>query len=282
MEGSPEALNISYMTIDDSYLKTYGMEMVEGRMFKEPLENESGKVVVNETFVKRFGYENPIGRKIFLPNNPDHSVNEIVGVVKDFNFLSLHRKVEPLVMMTWHDSIQFVSIRLKDDDIQQSLIAVRKIWDNIAGDTPFLYFFVDEKLGELYVKENRFGSILGVFTLLAIAIACAGLFGLTAHITQSRRKELAIRKVLGANTSTLTALISLSFVKWVVLASLVAWPTAWFIASNWLDNFANRISMPLWAYVLATVVSLFVALATTLVKTYVASNQNPAVTLKYE
>jgi putative ABC transport system permease protein len=282
MEGSPEALNISYMTIDDSYLKTYGMEMVEGRMFKEPLENESGKVVVNETFVKRFGYENPIGRKIFLPNNPDHSVNEIVGVVNDFNFLSLHRKVEPLVMMTWHDPIQFVSIRLKDDDIQQSLIAVRIIWDNIAGDTPFLYFFVDEKLGELYVKENRFGSILGVFTLLAIAIACAGLFGLTAHITQSRRKELAIRKVLGANTSTLTALISLSFVKWVVLASLVAWPTAWFIASNWLDNFANRISMPLWAYVLATVVSLFVALATTLVKTYVASNQNPAVTLKYE
>jgi len=282
LEGSPEALNISYMTIDDTYLQTFGMKVDHGRMFTQPLENEAGKVVVNEAFVKDFGYSNPIGRKIFLPNDPNHKENEIIGVVKDFNFLSLHRRVEPLVMMTWHDPIQFVTVRLKDDDMQKSLAAVQGVWEDIAADTPFLYFFVDDKLGELYVKENRFGSILGVFTLIAIAIACAGLFGLTAHITQSRRKEMAIRKVLGANTSALTTLISLSFVRWVLFASIVAWPAAWFISSKWLENFADRIAMPLWAYVLATLVAIVIALATTLVKTYVASNQNPALTLKCE
>ncbi len=282
MEGSPEALNISYMTIDNHYIDTYDIKMAEGRMFREPLDSEEGKVLVNEAFVKRFGYINPIGRRIFLPNDPIHKENEIIGVVKDFNFLSLHSGVEPMVMLTWHDPNQFVSIRLNKQNIQKSLDAVRRIWDGFADDTPLLYFFMDDKLGELYASENRFGSILGVFTLLAIAIACAGLFGLTVHVTQSRKKELAIRKVLGANTSTLTALISMSFVRWVALASVVAWPTAWFITSKWLENFAERISMPFWAYVLASLISLLIALATTLFKTYVASNQNPAIILKYE
>lgn len=282
MEGSPEALNISYMTIDNHYLEAYGIKMAEGRMFREPLASEVGNVMVNEAFVKHFGYNNPIGRKIFLPNDPDHKENEIVGVVKDFNFLSLHRQVEPMVMLTWHDPNQFLSIRLKGDNIQQSLGAVRRIWDSFAGDTPFVYFFMDDKLGELYASDNRFGNILGVFTILSIVIACAGLFGLTVHVTQSRKKEFAIRKVLGAKTSILTALISMSFVKWVSLASVVAWPAAWFITSRWLENFAERISMPIWAYILASLVSLLIALATTLVKTYVASNQNPAITLKYE
>lgn len=282
LEGSPEALNISYMTIDNNYFQTYGIELAEGRLFQEPLANEERKVIVNETFVERFGYDNPIGRKIFLPNDSDHRENEIVGVVKDFNYMSLHSRVAPMVMLTWHDPIQFVSLRLSDDDIQRSLAAVKAKWEQVAGDTPFLYFFVDDKLGELYVKEDRFGKILSVFTLLAIAVACAGLFGLTAHIMQTRRKEIAIRKVLGANTSTLTTLVSLNFLKGVAFASLFAWPAAWYISSKWLENFANRISIPLWVFLLATLASMVIALATTLVKTYVTSNQNPAVTLKYE
>ncbi|MFP4556152.1 MAG: ABC transporter permease [Bacteroidales bacterium] len=281
LEGSPEAQNISYITIDENFFDAYGVEVVEGRAFKRPLENEARKIVVNEAFVKHFNYYNPIGRKIFLPNNKDHRENEIVGVVKNFSHQSLHSKVAPIVMMTWHDPYEYISIKLTDGS-PLSFAKVKSEWESIAGETPFDYFYVEDKMGELYSKDIRFGNILGVFTLLAILIACAGLFGLTAHVTQTRRREIAIRKVLGASSSGITALLSISFVKWVVIASIAAWPLAWIIMSRWLDNFAHRIEMPIWAFVVATVVSLFVAFATTLVKTLIASNQNPAFVLKQE
>ncbi len=281
LEGSPEAQNISYITIDENFFDTYGIEVVKGRAFKKPLENEARTIIVNEAFVKHFEYTNPIGRKIFLPNNPDHRENEIIGVVKDFSHQSLHQNVAPIVMMSWHDSFEFISIKLTDSS-PLALASVKSVWERVAGDTPFNYFYIEDKMEELYTKDTRFGNILSVFTLLAILIACAGLFGLTAHITQTRRREIAIRKVLGATSSGITTLLSLSFAKWVVVATIVAWPLAWIIMSRWLDNFAHRIDMPIWAFFFATGVSLAVAFATTLVKTVIASNQNPADVLKQE
>jgi putative ABC transport system permease protein len=281
-EGSPEAQNVAYITVDESFINTYGIELKEGRNFRYPIENETRAMIVNEAFVKQFGYKNPIGRKIFLPNDSNHKENEIVGVVKDFNFLSLHREVDPIVMMTWHDPFQYISIKLKDNDLPMAIGSIKQTWEEIVGDSPLSYFFMDNKIDELYLKDFRFGNILGIFTMLAIAIACSGLFGLTAHITQSRSKEIAIRKVLGASSGMVTTMISVGFTKWVLLGAVIAWPVSWYIMSNWLDNFANRINLSISAFITATALAFVIALLTTSFKTIAAANQNPADTLKHE
>ncbi len=282
LEGSPEAQNVAYISIDESFFSTYCIKLAEGRGFRQPLDNENRSIIVNEAFVRHFGYKNPIGRKIYLPNDPDHKENEIVGVVKDFNFQSLHREVEPLVFMTWHDPFQYISIKLNENNLHMALAEVNKTWEEMAGETPLNFFFMDDKVNELYLKDFRFGNILSVFTILAIAIACSGLFGLTAHVTQSRRREIAIRKVLGASSAMVTTLISAGFTKWVMLGAIIAWPTAWFIMDNWLSNFAIRIEIHIGAFILSTFLSLVITLITISFKTIDAANQNPAKTLKYE
>ena len=246
LENNSEAQLIPYMTIDESFFDTYGIELLEGRNFHQPLENEGLSLIVNEKFVDHFSYTNPIGRKIFLPNDPNHRENIIISVVKNFNFFSLHRSVEPMVMMTWHDPFSYISIKLNSDNSFTALTQIKEVWSNIAPDVPLNYNFMSDKLATLYSKDIRFGSILGVFTLLAIVIACSGLFGLASHTAQSRQKEVAVRKVLGSTTRNLVALLSLGFAKWVIAASIIAWPTSWYIANVWLNNFANRIDTPYW------------------------------------
>ena len=282
MEGSPEAQNIAYITVDESFIETYGIELAKGRNFRTPIENEGGSVIVNEAFVRHFDYNNPIGSRIFLPNNQQFPENVIVGIVKDFNFLSLHREVDPLIMLTWHDPFRHLSIKLKDHNLPIAIAEIRHVWSEFAGDSPLKYFFMDDKMNELYIKDFRFGRILGIFTLIAITIACSGLFGLTSHITQSRRREIAIRKVLGATSNMISTMISIGFARWVILGAIIAWPISWVIMSRWLDNFANRIEMPLWAFLMATITSLAIAILTTMTKTIIAANQNPAETLKNE
>lgn len=282
MEGSPQAQNIAYITVDESFLETYNIDLAVGRGFRKPLENEVRTMIVNEAFVRHFNYTNPIGRKIFLPNDPDHKENEIIGVVKDFTFQSLHKRVEPMVLMTWHDPFQFISIKLNEKDLSLALGDVGKAWEDIAGDTPLNYFFMDDKMNELYEKDHRFGNILGVFTFLAIAIACSGLFGLTEHTLQSKKREIAIRKVLGASVGSINTLLSVRLSKWVLLGSVIAWPISWFIMRNWLENFANRIDIPISAFILSTAFALLITILTTSIKTIEAANQNPSETLKYE
>lgn len=282
LEGSTEAHNIAYITIDDNFFNTYGIILKEGRSFLSPIENEGNSVIVNEAFVRQFGYNNPIGRKIFLPNNPQHTVNKIVGVVKDFNYLSLHRGVEPLVMLTWHDPFDLITFRVNPDNLPAAITEITQAWKELANDQPINYFFMEDKQNELYVKEWRFGNIFGIFTLLAITIACAGLFGLTAHEAEGKQREIAIRKVLGAPTLLLANKFTLGFTKWIALSSLIAWPLAWITMSRWLNSFEYRIDMPFWVFYSTTAIALLIAIITTLSITLRVSTKNPSTVLKYE
>jgi putative ABC transport system permease protein len=281
LEGTTEALNIAYMTIDESFFDTYQIELVQGRIFQYPVENEGGYVIVNEAFVKNLGYDNPLGRKIFLPNDPTYKENTIIGVVKNFNYSSLHRDIESIVFLTWHDPLNHLTIRINSDDIPGALLDIREVWEEVAEDEPFGYQFIDDKLKELYISDNRFGNILGVFTLMAIIIASAGLMGLTLFIAQSRQREIAIRRVLGASTSRVIA-ISLGFTRWILLSALVSWPLSWYLSENWLQSFAYRIEIPLWPFIGATIFAILMSVVITLINIFKVANQNPATVLKYE
>ncbi len=282
LEGTNEAQSIAYITVDEGFFSTYEIALEQGRYFQEPLQNEDGYIIVNEAFVKKFGYNNPIGRKIFLPNDPKHKENTIVGVVKNFNYSSLHRDIEPIVFLTWHDPLNHVTIRINSDDIPTALFEIRGVWADIAGDEPFNYEFIEDKINELYISDNRFGSIMGVFTIMAIIIACAGLLGLTLFVAQSRQREIAIRRVLGADSSTVIAMISLGFTKWIFLSTIISWPIAWYVSETWLNSFAFRIHIHWWPFIGATLFAIAISVITTLAKIIKVANQNPATVLKYE
>ncbi len=281
LEGTTEAQNIAYMTVDESFFSTYQIELDQGRVFRDPIENEEGYVIVNEAFVENYGYDNPIGRKIFLPNDPKHKENTIIGVVRNFNYSSLHRDIGSIVFLTWHDPLNHLTIRISSNDTPRALFDIRDVWANVAGEEPFNYHFVEDRLNELYISDNRFGSILGVFTLMAIVVACAGLVGLTLFISQSRQREIAIRRVLGASTSMVIA-ISLGFTKWIMLSSLISWPISWYLAENWLNSFAYRIQIPLWPFIGATIFAILISAIITLANIARVANQNPSTVLKYE
>jgi putative ABC transport system permease protein len=281
LEGTTEAINIAFMTVDESFFGTYQIELDQGRVFQHPIENEGGYVVVNEAFVKNFGYDNPIGRKIFLPNDPRYNENTIIGVVKNFNYSSLHRDIESIVFLTWHDPLNHLTIRINSGDTPGALFDIREVWEEVAGGEPFSYQFIDEKLDELYISDNRFGNILGFFTLMAIVIACAGLLGLTLFIAQSRQREIAIRRVLGASTSRVIVL-SLGFTKWIVLSALISWPVSWYLSENWLTSFAYRIQIPVWPFIGATLFAILISAVITLTSIARVANQNPSTVLKYE
>ncbi len=281
LEGTTEAQNIAYMTVDESFFDTYQIELEQGRVFRNPLENEGGYVIVNEAFVNNFGYDDPIGRKIFLPNHPIYQENTITGVVSNFNYSSLHRDIEAIVFLTWHDPLNHLTIRINSDDTPRALSDIRNVWSEVAGEEPFNYKFIDDTLEELYISDNRFGSILGVFTLMAILIACAGLVGLTLFISQSRQREIAIRRVLGASTPRVI-LISLGFTKWIILSSLISWPLSWYLSENWLNSFAYRIQIPLWPFIGATLFAIAISAGITLFNIFRVANQNPSIVLKDE
>lgn len=282
LEGTTEAQNIAYITVDEDFFSAYQIKLIEGRGFQKPIDNERGYVIVNEAFVRKFGYDNPLGRKIYLPNDPNHKENTIVGVVNNFNYSSLHRDIEPIVFLTWHDPLNHITIRIKADYSPLALFEVRDAWAMIAGEEPFNYQFVDDKLNELYISDNRFASILGVFTLMAIAIACAGLLGLTLFIAQSRQREIAIRRVLGASASAVIAMISFGFTRWIMISVLVSWPVSWYLTEYWLNSFAYRIQIPLWPFIGATAFAIFISVVTSLAKIINVVNQNPSKVLKYE
>lgn len=282
LEGTTEAQNIAYITVDEGFFSTYQIALNQGRTFHIPIENEGGNVVVNEAFVKKFGYDNPVGRKIFLPNEPVYKENTIIGVVNNFNYSSLHRDIEPIVFLTWHDPLNHISIRVKPDDTPSALLGIKSSWAEVAGEEPFSYEFVDDKLNELYISDNRFGSILGVFSLMSILIATAGLLGLTLFVAQSRQREIAIRRVLGAASSAVIAMVSLGFTKWILLSSIISWPVAWYVSTIWINSFAFRIQIHWWPFVGATLFAIFISVVTSLTKIIKVANQNPATVLKYE
>ncbi len=203
-------------------------------------------------------------------------------MVKDFNVTSLHQLIEPVILQIRPKSFRGISARIRTENIPETLAFLREKWTKFSPLFPFEYSFLDEDFNKLYKAEENVGRIIGIFSSLAIFVACLGLFGLAAFTAEQRTKEIGIRKVLGGSVSGMVILLSKEFVKWVLIANIFAWPIAYYVAYRWLQNFAYRTSIGFVVFVLSALLALVIALATVSYQAIKAALANPVETLRYE
>ncbi len=274
--------------VDHDFLETLGIELSEGRNFsKEFTTDESSAFILNETAVKQFGWSDPLDQQIIWPSNllrRDAIVKRgrVIGVVKDFNVTSLHQRIDPVLLQIRPKNFQGLSVRIKTENVSETLAFLRKKWPAFSPLYPFEYSFLDEDFNKLYRADEKVGQLFGIFSSLAIFVACLGLFGLASFTTEQRTKEIGIRKVLGSSVSGILLLLSKEFAKWILWANIIAWPIAWYLSRNWLQNFAYRIGVQIWIFFLSGFLALVIALLTISYQSLKAALADPIDSLKYE
>jgi putative ABC transport system permease protein len=206
----------------------------------------------------------------------------VIGILKDFHYESLHQRIRPLAIFLNNGQTSYLPIRMRPGNISKTVSFIEDQWRKFVPGKPFEYYFLDEDFNKLYQSEQKTGQIFTSFSVLAIFIACLGLFGLTAFTVERRIKEIGIRKVLGSSISEIIFLISKDFLKWVLIANLIAWPAAYYFMSKWLENFAYRTAISYWAFIISAFIALIIALLTVSSQTLKAAAANPAESLKYE
>jgi putative ABC transport system permease protein len=270
---------------DYDFLKTFQIKMKKGTFFSKSYSTDSSAVIVNEAAAKVFNDKNPVGKMITdLDARTRGKQYKIIGVISNFNYESLHRAVRPIVIhvnLSWQTARTLV-VRVSGNNVSETISYINNAWKNYVTEEPPYYEFVDQQLIQLYEREEKTGIIATIFTGLAIFIACLGLFGLAAFITEQRTKEIGIRKVLGASISEIVLLLSKEFAVWVVLANIIAIPAAFYMMQEWLQNFAYRITIGPWIFIIAGITALVIALITVGLHTVKAANANPVNSLKYE
>jgi putative ABC transport system permease protein len=270
--------SMRYLRVDEDYIETMNITVLDGRSF-QGMTRQSPAFILNEAAVAALNLENPVGTTA----TNFRGVNaEIVGVVKDFNFASLHSEVEPLVMDYRVDWGSYLLIKFQGGRTQDVIKFMETKLGDVSPQNLFLYSFVDNELTRLYAGEIRMSDVFKVFSLLAIFISCLGLFGLSAYSAEIRTKEIGVRKVMGASIAQVVALLSKDFTRWVLLANLVAWPLAYFSMQNWLTNFAYRIQITALTFALSALLALAVALVTVSFQAVRAASANPIDSLRYE
>ncbi|HVW60880.1 MAG TPA: ABC transporter permease [Puia sp.] len=274
--------NLCY-DVDENYIPTLGMTMMKGRNFSKGYGSDSTGIIVNESAVRAFGWEgNPLGHTItHTENNGVATTFHVIGVVKDFNFRSLHEQITPLVMKLGPDYNNFI-VKIRTKDVKGLLSALQRQWAAMTTESAFSYSFLDQRFDNMYRSEQNIGLIMGIFAGLTIFVACLGLFGLATFTAAQRVKEIGIRKVLGADVTGLVALLSKDFLKLVGIAFLVAAPVAWWAMSRWLEDFAYRITMSWWIFAGTAFLSLLVALLTIGSQALKAAMANPVKSLRSE
>lgn len=272
--------------VDEQYIPTLGMQLAAGRNFSRDLATDSTAMIVNETAAKAFGWgvNDAIGKTIVRKIDKEGKGMDIpfhiVGVVKDFNFKSLHEPITPLLMALGQD--WGLIFKIKTTDIPGLLSAMKKEWANFQTDEPFTYAFMDDLYNKTYVAEQKTSAILNIFSALTIFVSCLGLFGLITYTAEQRTKEIGIRKVLGADVSQITGMLSKDFIKLICIAILIAFPISYWAMNKWLQNFAYRIDTSWWMFVTAGVIALLVALITVSFQAIKAAVANPVKSLRTE
>jgi putative ABC transport system permease protein len=276
------AVVLTNLFVDEHYVPTLGMRMVQGRNFSIDFPSDSTGIILNESAVELLGWKDPIDHIFYRPGDSMKSVAyHVVGVVKDFNFSSMHDKVGPLVI-NMSDNRGNMAVRLRGGDIVGPVGQIEAKWKRMANGVPFTYTFMDDDFNKLYQSEKQTGQLFISFAVFAIFIACLGLFGLVTYAAEQRMKEIGIRKVLGARVSGIVGLLSKDFALLVGIAALIAFPFAWWGMSKWLNSFAYRIGISWWIFVAAGAVALLIALLTVSLQTIRAALANPVKSLRSE
>ncbi|MHA4842814.1 ABC transporter permease [Flavitalea antarctica] len=275
--------NMQTWTIDHDYIKTFGMEIIKGRDFSKDFPSDSTAIIINETTAKLLGYENPLGQKIYtMDEDPSKRIAyHIIGVVKNFNFNSLRENIGPLSFFLGSSEWR-ASFKVDTKNIASLIKEVEKTWKKLAPGMPFSYEFLDQGFDNMYRAEQRIGKIAITFAILSILIACLGLFGLATFMAEQRTKEIGIRKVLGASVGNVVTMLSADFLKLVAISFCLAVPLAWWAMHNWLQDFAYRVDIGWWVFVLAGWIALMIALVTVSFRAITAALANPVLSLRSE
>ncbi len=269
--------------IDEQYIPTMGMKIIAGRNFSKDFTTDSTAMIINETAAKAFGWgKNAVGHTITrLKNNDGLKVTyRIIGVVKDFHFKSLHESITPLLMVS--EKTYGLTIKVKGKDVEGLLASLKNQWQKFNVEEPFSYAFMDELFEKTYQSEQKISVILSIFSGLTIFVACLGLFGLATFTAEQRTKEIGVRKVLGASVSQIVTLLSKEFLKLVLIACGFAFPIGYWLMNKWLQDFAYRIEISAWIFVLAGILALFIALLTISYQAIKAALANPVTSLRTE
>jgi putative ABC transport system permease protein len=290
-------VQLNNLRIDEGYLDVLGLEFLNGRNFETDRETDKYKVILNKEAVENLGWnvENAVGKSVALASGGEEEL-EVIGVVEDFNFNSVKQEIAPLILIHHHNDIvwdygagrSFYSMRLNPeaisttDDLNQLLISLEEEMKQVDPTVPFEYSFMDQEFEATFRSERKMATILNVFTVMAMIIACLGLFGLAAFSAEQRTKELGIRKVLGASVAELTVTFSKEFTRLVLLAILLACPIAWYFVKEWLQDFAYSTPIEIWVFVAATFAAMLIAVTTISFQSLRSANRNPVETLKDE
>jgi putative ABC transport system permease protein len=287
-EPSPENMvNLQFWGIDEDYLPTYGMEMIEGRNFSKQFPSDVDGVIINEAAEKLFSFEgSAIGKKINSFTGNDATKDEvrtftIVGVVKDFHFASMKEDIRPLAF-AFAASDNAFSFKFEANQAKATIDALENAWKKIGPDQPFSYTFLDEEFQKMYSAEQRLGKIFEVFSSLAILIACIGLFALTVFTAEQRTKEIGIRKVLGASVPGIVVLLSKEFGKLIVVSFVIALPVAWYGVTWWLTGYSYKTDIGVWVYATAGMIIGVIAIVTMSFQSIRAALANPVKSLRSE
>jgi len=277
-------LNAVEYHVDEAYIPTMDIKMASGRNFSKDFATDSFALVINESAVRALGWNDmsAIGKTI-IRQNSDRGSNisyHVIGVVKDFNFKSLHEAISPL-LMDLHPEGGLI-FKIKTTDVSGLLATMKKTWDAYNTGEPFTYSFMDDLFNKTYSTEQKTGTILNIFSVLIIFVACLGLFGLVTYTAEQRTKEIGIRKVLGASVTQVTQMLSKDFLRLVLIASVIAFPVAWWAMTKWLENFAYRTSISWWVFAVAGIAAILMALATVSFQAIKAALANPVKSLRIE
>lgn len=283
--------SVNTMGIDNDYLDVMGITLTDGQGVSKVTyrinENDTlpstptVEILINESLAREFGLDHPVGQTIYA-FMPRRVPSLIVGVVKDFHYQSFHDKIEPLILVRFPIPSYLATIKIASSNIPKTMDEIESEWKSIYGDSPFVYFFIDETFNQLYAKDVQIATSIGYFTGLAVVIACLGLFGLSSFMVSRRTKEIGVRKTLGASLIRIYCMLSWDFLKWILLAILIASPIAWFIMKSWLETFAYHVSMGIDVFVIAAMVSIVIALITVTWQSVKAASANPVKSLRYE
>ncbi|MBA2762675.1 MAG: FtsX-like permease family protein, partial [Segetibacter sp.] len=278
-------ISLPSFIVDENFVPTLQLQITKGRNFSKEF-TDSASVIVNESCVKQVGWKDPIGQYLEYPGNGDQRF-KVIGVVKDFNFQSLRNAISPFAIFhtsskTYDWGNHYIVAKTKAGNVNNAIEKLKGKWKTFTSDTPFDYSFLDEEFASLYQADKRMSVVFNLFTVIAIFVACLGLFGLAAYTAERRTKEIGIRKVLGASVQSVVSLLSKDFVRLVLIASVIAFPLAWWYMNKWLEGFAYRINISWWIFLIAAGIALIIAVLTVSFQAIKAALANPVKSLRAE
>ena len=281
-QGDLQVANLDLYFVNEDYIKQLGMEIVAGRDFSRDFASDSSQaMIINEKAVTLLGYAN--AEDAIGANYQQWGSNgEVIGVVKDFNFRSLQQEISPITMRLDPTSTYIITVKIEGNNTAQTLASIEETWQSMIPAAPFEYYFLDELFDNQYQAEEQFKDLFMSFALLAIFISCLGLLGLAAYSTIQRKREIGIRKIIGASVSSIINLLSKEFVKLVAIAFIISAPLAWYFMHNWLEDFAYKIDIKWWMFVVAGLGSMIIALVTVSFQAIKAATSNPVKSISIE